>query len=70
MNDSKKWLEILGCGMVHPIVLKNVNIDPNIYSACAFGVGVERITMLRYGINDLRSFFENDLRFIKQFKYI
>ncbi|QFQ32865.1 phenylalanine--tRNA ligase subunit alpha [Buchnera aphidicola (Aphis fabae)] len=70
MDDSKKWLEILGCGMVHPLVLKNVNIDSNVYSACAFGLGVERITMLRYGISDLRSFFENDLRFIKQFKYI
>jgi len=70
MSDSKKWLEILGCGMVHPLVLKNVNIDSNIYSACAFGLGVERITMLRYGISDIRSFFENDLRFIKQFKYI
>ncbi|KAF0716035.1 Uncharacterized protein FWK35_00027786, partial [Aphis craccivora] len=61
MSDSKKWLEILGCGMVHPLVLKNVNIDSNIYSACAFGLGVERITMLRYGISDIRSFFENDL---------
>ncbi|WP_343154364.1 phenylalanine--tRNA ligase subunit alpha [Buchnera aphidicola] len=70
MTDSTKWLEILGCGMVHPLVLKNVNIDSKIYSACAFGLGVERITMLRYGISDLRSFFENDVRFIKQFKYI
>ncbi|QFQ31975.1 phenylalanine--tRNA ligase subunit alpha [Buchnera aphidicola] len=70
MTDSKKWLEILGCGMVHPLVLKNVNINSKIYSACAFGLGVERITMLRYGISDIRSFFENDLRFIEQFKYI
>ncbi|QCI16963.1 phenylalanine--tRNA ligase subunit alpha [Buchnera aphidicola (Aphis helianthi)] len=70
MTDSKKWLEILGCGMVHPSVLKNVNINPEIYSACAFGLGVERMTMLRYGISDIRSFFENDFRFIKQFKYI
>lgn len=70
MTNSKKWLEILGCGMVHPIVLKNLKIDPNIYSACAFGLGVERMTMLRYGVSDLRAFFENDLRFIKQFKYI
>jgi len=70
MTDSKKWLEILGCGMVHPLVLKNVNINSNVYSACAFGLGVERMTMLRYGISDIRTFFENDLRFIKQFKYI
>lgn len=70
MTHSNKWLEILGCGMVHPLVLKNVNIDSNVYSACAFGLGVERITMLRYEIADIRSFFENDLRFIKQFKYI
>ncbi|CAL4319743.1 phenylalanine--tRNA ligase subunit alpha [Buchnera aphidicola] len=70
ITNDKKSLEILGCGMVHPIVLKNVNIDPHIYSACAFGIGVERITMLRYGVSDLRSFFENDIKFIKQFKYI
>ncbi|CAL4319605.1 Phenylalanine--tRNA ligase alpha subunit [Buchnera aphidicola (Protaphis terricola)] len=69
MTNNKTWLEVLGCGMVHPLVLKNVNINSNIYSACAFGLGVERITMLRYGISDIRSFFENDLRFIKQFKY-
>ncbi|MCU4137088.1 phenylalanine--tRNA ligase subunit alpha [Buchnera aphidicola (Sitobion miscanthi)] len=68
-NDSGKPLEILGCGMVHPNVLKNVNIDSSIYSACAFGIGIERITMLRYGISDLRSFFENDIRFLNQFKY-
>lgn len=55
--------------MVHPNVLKNVNIDSSIYSACAFGIGIERITMLRYGVSDIRSFFENDVRFLKQFKY-
>ncbi|QCI20868.1 phenylalanine--tRNA ligase subunit alpha [Buchnera aphidicola (Hyperomyzus lactucae)] len=69
INNHGKSLEILGCGMVHPNVLKNVNIDSGIYSACAFGIGIERITMLRYGISDLRSFFENDIRFLKQFKY-
>ncbi|MEZ9525315.1 phenylalanine--tRNA ligase subunit alpha [Enterovibrio norvegicus] len=63
-----KWLEILGCGMVHPNVLRAVNIDPDKYSGFAFGMGVERLTMLRYGVNDLRAFFENDLRFLKQFK--
>ena len=62
-----KWLEILGCGMVHPNVLKGVNIDPEQYTGFAFGIGVERLTMLRYGVNDLRSFFENDVRFLKQF---
>ncbi|CAG9001303.1 MAG: Phenylalanine--tRNA ligase alpha subunit [Candidatus Celerinatantimonas neptuna] len=61
------WLEILGCGMVHPNVLKAVNIDPEEYTGFAFGMGVERLTMLRYGVNDLRAFFENDLRFLKQF---
>jgi phenylalanyl-tRNA synthetase alpha chain len=61
------WLEILGCGMVHPNVLKNNNIDPNKYSGYAFGMGIERITMLRYAIKDLRLFFENDVRFLEQF---
>ena len=64
---EKGWLEILGCGMVHPKVLENVGIDPRKYSGFAFGMGVERIAMLRYGINDLRMFFENDLRFLRQF---
>ncbi len=61
------WLEILGCGMVHPKVLENVGIDSRKYSGFAFGMGVERIAMLRYGINDIRLFFENDLRFLRQF---
>lgn len=61
------WLEVLGCGMVHPNVLKHVNIDSEKYIGFAFGMGVERLTMLRYGVNDLRLFFENDLRFLKQF---
>ena len=68
MGKNGKWLEVLGCGMVHPNVLKSVGIDPEIYTGFAFGMGVERLTMLRYGVNDLRSFFENDLRFLKQFK--
>ena len=62
-----KWLEVLGCGMVHPNVLRNVGIDTEKYRGFAFGMGVERLTMLRYGVNDLRAFFENDLRFLKQF---
>jgi phenylalanyl-tRNA synthetase alpha chain len=61
------WLEVLGCGMVHPNVLKHVNIDSERYIGFAFGLGVERLAMLRYGVSDLRSFFENDLRFLKQF---
>ncbi|EHC87605.1 Phenylalanyl-tRNA synthetase alpha chain [Salmonella enterica subsp. enterica serovar Senftenberg str. A4-543] len=68
MGKNGKWLEVLGCGMVHPNVLRNVGIDPEIYSGFAFGMGMERLTMLRYGVTDLRSFFENDLRFLKQFK--
>lgn len=61
------WLEVLGCGMVHPNVLRHVAIDSERYIGLAFGMGVERLTMLRYGVNDLRLFFENDLRFLKQF---
>lgn len=61
------WIEILGCGMVHPKVLEMSGIDPTIYSGFAFGMGLERITMLRYGIEDLRLFYENDVRFLKQF---
>ncbi|WP_313287793.1 phenylalanine--tRNA ligase subunit alpha, partial [Leclercia sp.] len=68
MGKNGKWLEVLGCGMVHPNVLRNVGIDPEVYSGFAFGMGMERLTMLRYGVTDLRAFFENDLRFLKQFK--
>lgn len=63
----KGWLEILGCGMVHPNVFKQVGYDPKKYSGFAFGMGIERIAMLKYGINDIRLFFENDLRFLEQF---
>ena len=68
MGKNGKWLEVLGCGMVHPNVLRNVGIDPDEYTGFAVGMGVERLTMLRYNVTDLRSFFENDLRFLKQFK--
>jgi phenylalanyl-tRNA synthetase alpha chain len=61
------WIEILGCGMVHPNVLRMCNINPDEYSGFAFGMGLDRITMIKYGINDLRLLFENDLRFLKQF---
>lgn len=66
-NDD--WLEVLGCGMMHPEVLKNIDIDPDKYNGFAFGVGVDRLTMLKYGIDDLRLFFENDLDFLQQFKF-
>ncbi len=66
-DGSTRWLEVLGCGMVHPAVLKNVGIDPERYTGFAFGLGVERFAMLRYGVNDLRSFFDNDVRFLRQF---
>ena len=62
------WLEVMGCGMVHPNVLTNCKIDTELYSGYAFGMGVERLAMLRYGVNDLRLFFDNDLRFLEQFK--
>ena len=62
------WLEVLGCGMVHPKVFESVGIDNEKYTGFAFGMGVERLAMLRYGVNDLRLFFENDLRFLKQFR--
>jgi len=61
------WLEVLGCGIIHPEVMRHVGIDSEKYSGYAFGMGVERLAMLRYGVNDLRLFFENDLRFLKQF---
>lgn len=62
------WLEVLGCGMVHPKVFEYVNVDTEKFTGFAFGMGVERLTMLRYGVNDLRLFFENDLKFLRQFR--
>jgi phenylalanyl-tRNA synthetase alpha chain len=66
-DGSTRWLEVLGCGMVHPNVLRSVGIDPERYTGFAFGMGVERFAMLRYGVSDLRAFFENDVRFLRQF---
>ena len=66
--NKGRWLEIAGCGMVHPDVLKNGGIDAQRYTGFAFGMGLDRLTMLRYGVNDLRHFFNNDLRFLSQFK--
>lgn len=67
LSESGKWLEILGCGMVHPNVLRNVGLDAEEFHGYAFGMGIERLAMLRYGVDDLRSFFESDLRFLRQF---
>jgi len=67
LSDAGSWLEILGCGMVHPNVLRNVGVDPGEFRGYAFGMGVERLAMLRYDVRDLRLFFENDLRFLEQF---
>ena len=66
-DGDGKWLEVMGCGMVHPNVLRNVNIDPDEYVGFAFGLGLDRLAMLRFGITDLRMMFENDLRFLQQF---
>jgi phenylalanyl-tRNA synthetase alpha chain len=66
-EDKQKWIELGGCGMVHPNVLKAVNIDPEKYSGWAFGFGIERIAMRKYGIHDIRLFVENDVRFLRQF---
>jgi phenylalanyl-tRNA synthetase alpha chain len=64
---GKEWLEIAGCGMIHPQVFENVGYDPELWTGWAFGFGIERIAMIRYGINDIRLFYENDLRFLRQF---
>jgi len=63
-----RWLEVCGCGMVHPNVLRSGGFDPERYTGFAFGFGPDRLTMLRYGVNDLRLFFEGDLRFLGQFR--
>ncbi len=69
IGEGDKWLEILGCGMVHPNVLKNVNVDPSKYQGYAFGIGIDRLGMLKYGINDLRAFFETDYRWLSHFGF-
>jgi phenylalanyl-tRNA synthetase alpha chain len=66
-DGGARWLEVLGCGMVHPNVLQHCGVDPERYTGFAFGMGVERLAMLRYGVGDLRAFFENDVRFLAQF---
>ena len=67
MCKHRGWLEILGAGMIDPEVFKEVGYDPEVYSGYAFGMGVERIAMLKYRIDDIRLFYENDLRFLRQF---
>jgi len=67
MCKGEGWIEMLGAGVVHPQVLRNCGIDPDVYSGFAFGVGIERITMMRYEIDDLRLLYENDVRFLRQF---
>jgi len=69
IGEGEKWLEILGCGMVHPNVLKNVKVNPNKYQGFAFGMGIDRLAMLKYGINDLRAFFESDYRWLNHFGF-
>ena len=69
IGEGDKWLEILGCGMVHPNVLKNVKVDPTKYQGFAFGMGIDRLAMLKYGINDLRAFFESDYRWLNHFGF-
>ena len=69
IGDGDQWLEILGCGMVHPNVLKNVNVDPTKFQGYAFGIGIDRLAMLKYGINDLRSFFDCDYRWLNHFGF-
>jgi len=68
LSEEKKWLEILGCGIVNPIVLENCNIDSKKFSGLAFGLGIERIAMLKYGIKDIRDFYKSNLDFLSQFK--
>ena len=69
IGEGDKWLEILGCGMVHPNVLKNVKVDPSKFQGYAFGIGIDRLAMLKYGINDLRSFFDCDYRWLNHFGF-
>ena len=69
IGEGDKWLEILGCGMVHPNVLKNVKVDPRKFQGFAFGIGIDRLAMLKYGINDLRAFFETDYRWLNHFGF-
>ena len=68
LSNDGKWLEILGCGIVNPVVLQNCEINPDEFSGLAFGLGIERISMLKFGINDIRDFYKSNLDFLEQFK--
>jgi phenylalanyl-tRNA synthetase alpha chain len=68
LSEDQNWLEILGCGIVNPVVLENCKIDSNKFSGLAFGLGIERIAMLKYGVSDIRDFYKSNLDFLKQFK--
>ena len=68
MRWQGDWLEILGCGMVHPEIIEDAGLDPERYTGFAFGMGVERVAMLRYGVRDIRHFYRNDVRFLRQFE--
>ena len=70
IGEGEEWLEILGSGMVHSKVLSGVGIDPNVYQGFAFGMGLERLTMLKYGIPDLRTFYDSDLRWLKHYGFL
>ena len=69
IGEGDKWLEILGCGMVHPNVLKNTKVDSKKFQGFAFGIGIDRLAMLKYGINDLRAFFETDYRWLNHYGF-
>jgi phenylalanyl-tRNA synthetase alpha chain len=69
MKEGDKWLEVLGCGMMHPNVLKNLNINPDDHLGFAFGLGLERFAMLKYGITDLRKFYQGDIRWLKHYGF-
>jgi len=69
IGAGDSWLEILGCGMVHPQVIRNCGLDPDEYQGFAFGMGLERLTMLKYGIPDLRTFFESDVRWLEHYGF-
>ena len=68
-GEGDDWLEILGCGMVHPNVLSNCGIDPDLYQGFAWGIGIDRIAMLKYGMPDLRAFFESDIRWLRHYGF-
>ena len=69
IGEGEDWLEILGSGMIHPRVLEGIGIDPNVYQGFAFGMGIDRLAMLKYGMSDLRSFFDADLRWLKHYGF-